>query len=78
MLRVVFVIGILIAATTIAEAGNTTLKRGDAKLRLMCDGTGCFSSVYSNGKWGPKSKLGPGGASNYKRHKAKYQSQGWK
>ncbi len=65
----------LIAAP--ALAGSTTLKKGNAKMALYCNDSGCFTASYVNGKKGSPKRIGPGGRSNYLKYKKSYQAQGW-
>ena len=64
--------------STIALAGDAVLKKGNQTLKLNCNGTGCYSKIYVNGKSsGAKVRLGPGGHANYVKWKTKFAAEGW-
>lgn len=78
-MRITFVSLVLVLfSASFALAGNATLSKDGKKLKLACGEAGCFATIYADGAWGPKTELGPGGSTNYKKHKAKYVAQGWK
>ena len=66
---------LLLAAPAIA--GSTTLSKGNSKMALYCNGGGCYTAPYVNGKKGKAKRIGPGGSANFKKHKKAYQAQGW-
>lgn len=64
--------------TTSSLAGNAVLTKGDAKIKLWCTGAGCFVADYVSAfKSENKKKLGPGGSSNFNKHRASYKAKGW-
>lgn len=76
VLAIASVISLSIAGA--AMAGNATLKKGDKKMRLFCDNSGCYTQdVLGAFKYGKRNRIGPGGSANFNKHKAKYGSQGW-
>ncbi len=70
---------LLLLATMVvpAAAGNASLSRGADKLYLSCNDSGCFAQIKKAGKMGAKKKLGPGGRSNFLKHKKAFAGQGW-
>lgn len=78
MMRVFVAILVLFVFGSVASAGDALLHRGNEKLKLACNGTGCYSTVFVNGKAGKRVRLGNGGFSNYSKWKAKYHAQGWR
>ena len=65
--------------SSVALAGDAVLHKGNQTLKLNCDGTGCYSKTFVNGKAsGGRVRLGPGGHENYVKWKAKYTAQGWR
>ena len=78
MIRVLFAFLMLFFFESVASAGDTLLHRGSEKLKLVCNETGCYSTIFVNGKAGDRVRLGKGGFSNYSKWKAKYRAQGWR
>ncbi len=67
-----------LAMASAALAGSTTLKNGDQKMKLFCDNSGCYTQeVMGPFKFGKRNRIGPGGSSNYNKHKASYNAKGW-
>lgn len=60
-----------------ASAGSTTLIKGNAKMALYCNGGGCYTAPYVNGKKGKAKRIGAGGAANFQKHRKAFKSQGW-
>ncbi len=69
----------LAALTAQAFAGNSTMTKGDQKIKLWCNNGGCYVADFVNAfKTKNKRKLGPGGRNNYLMHRTSYKSKGWK
>lgn len=79
MKRLLLAGAVFAALTTSAIAGNVILKKGDEKIRLWCNGGGCYVADYINAfKSANKQKLGKGGSGNFQKHLGSYKSKGWK
>ena len=65
---------IAMAASSMAHAGSANLKKGNNKMSLWCDNGGCYSKVKSK----KTARLGPGGSSNFYKHKKAFKRKGWK
>jgi hypothetical protein len=84
-MRTAFILTAIIGALTLtpgfsgeSHAGRTSLKKGDEKLSLWCNGGGCYTRKTSSAGKGPKTRIGPGGSNNFRAQKAKFKKQGWK
>ena len=71
---------VLAMSTAMAFAGSATLKKADgSRIQLSCNNGGCFIKERdAAGNKGKRTRIGPGGSDNFKRHKAYYNSQGYK
>lgn len=77
MLKTLAAAAAIMLLTVPASAGSTTLNKGSAKMALYCNEGGCYTAAYVSGKKGKAKRIGPGGSTNYKKHKKAFQSQGW-
>lgn len=78
MKKIIICAAFSLALVAPAAAGNATLKKDGKSYSLACNNSGCFlSEKISFLKSGPKMRLGPGGADNFKSWKAKLKSQGY-
>ncbi|EFL89190.1 hypothetical protein R2A130_3170 [Ahrensia sp. R2A130] len=69
----------VLALTTAAAAGSTTLKKGGKSVSLWCNNSGCYTAEkLSFFKKGPQKRIGPGGAANFRAQKTKMKKAGWK
>jgi hypothetical protein len=77
MQKIIATAAMLILLAVPAAAGSTTLKKGNSKMALYCNGSGCYTALYVNGKKGKPKRIGAGGSDNYTKHKKAFQAQGW-
>ena len=80
MRKTTLALGLILAAglSSAALAGSATLKKGDKTISLWCNNGGCYvADKISMFKKGPKTRLGPGGSSNFQKHHASYKAKGW-
>lgn len=77
--RVFLATMIVLGGTSFALAGNATLKHSSgAKVKLTCKSSGCFEKYTdAEGNKGKKTRIGPGGRTNFLKHKAKWNSKGY-
>jgi len=63
-----------------AHAGSGTFKHSNgSKVKVKCNSAGCFETFTdASGKKGKRAKVGPGGRSNFVKHKNKWASKGYK
>lgn len=79
MKRILMAGAFVVLGTSAALAGKATLKHDSgAKVRLACSSGGCFATeTDAAGNKGKRTKIGPGGSSNFQTHKAKYKAKGY-
>ncbi len=77
--RLLIAAAIVVAGTTIALAGNATLKHtSGAKVKINCNSSGCYVRQYdAAGKKGKRERVGPGGSSNFNKHVKAWNSKGY-
>ncbi len=73
-------ISIALFSITAVQAGSGTFKHSNgSKVKLKCNGGGCFETFTdAAGNKGKRTKVGPGGRQNYVKHKGKWNSKGYK
>ena len=74
------VFAIFVSSVSISHAGNWLFKHSDgSKIKLTCNNSGCFqTAVDSSGKKGKRTRIGPGGRSNFNKHKKALNAKGYK
>ena len=70
---------IIITSVSVGYAGSGTFKHSNgSKVKLSCNNSGCYQTQYdASGNKGKRTRIGPGGRSNYNKHKKTLKTKGY-